>query len=83
MLSFLFLLFFSDDNPSSNLLQGALGSFPVAQGKKYTLYTSTPNYNYKMLSCRFPGGHTATVLVSLNFIYLLVVLIVHLFSSFL
>lgn len=33
-LSLSFLLFFSDDNPSSNLLQGALGSFPVAQGKK-------------------------------------------------
>ena len=30
----MFLLSFSDDNPSSNLLQGALGSFPVAQGKK-------------------------------------------------
>ena len=30
----LFLFSFSDDDPSSNLLQGALGSFPVAQGKK-------------------------------------------------
>ena len=63
MLSFLFLLFFSDDNPSSNLLQGALGSFPVAQGKKIIHYT--PLHVTIIIRClavpfgELPYGHCA------------------------